>query len=121
MRFRTLFLTALSTTLVTSLALPVQHKGRDSVRITNQTPAFDSANDDSAVNKRQGAPPEGTFDWTSDSSETFRSNCKGDCLSATWQGNAQQGKRGEIGGGSVEEDQYNLDGTSSENGSAWDN
>jgi hypothetical protein len=115
MHLHTAFIAALSTALVGSLALPSQHEIRDSVRITSQTPALNSASDGSVVDKRQDTPLEGTFDRTSDSSETFGSNCSGDCLGAAWKGDAQQAKRGEISHGSVKDDGYNAD------GSAWDN
>jgi len=121
MRLSTLTLAVLSAALATSLALPVQHDSRDSVRITNQTPAFNFASDGSEVDRRQDPPTEGAFDWSSDSSETSGSNCSGDCLGTARQGNAQQEKRGEIGGGSIEDGGYRVDGTSWENGSAWDN
>ena len=119
MRLRTLFLAALSANLVASIALPPQHDGRDSVRITNQTPAFDSVSDGSTVGERQDASPEGRFDG--DSTETSNSKCSYDCSGAAWEGDAQQVKRGEIGGSSVGDDNYGVDGTSWDNGSAWDN
>ncbi|KAK0620751.1 hypothetical protein B0T14DRAFT_567482 [Immersiella caudata] len=117
-----LMLAALSAAIATSFALPAQHGSLDDVRITNQTPALDSASDSNVFDKRQDSPPEGTFDWSSDSSETPGSNCSGDCLGAAWHGDAQQAKRGgEISGGSIEDDNYSVDGTSWDNGSAWDN
>jgi hypothetical protein len=36
-------------------------------------------------------------------------------------GDTQQEKRGEIKGRSIEDDEYSVDGTSWDNGSAWDN
>lgn len=64
MHISTLFLTASSATLVASLALPLPEP--DSVRITNQTPAFDSISDANTAERR-------------DSTETFNSKCSYDC------------------------------------------
>jgi len=81
MHLSALFLTVFSATLVTSLALPLTVPG--SVRITNQTPAFDSAGDGNTPDRRrqgrrESGPP---TDWplASDSTETFSSKCSYDC------------------------------------------
>lgn len=108
MRFHSSLTITAYAAMAAALALPLS----DSVRITSRAPAFDGLpvsngnahnSEKELVEKRQGSPaPDGTADWSSDSSETF--DCTYDCS-----GFAKNAVR----------ERKRRDG--SEDGSAWDN
>lgn len=138
-------LTALSATLVASLALPLPKP--DSVRITSGTPALDSASDGNTVDKRQDTGPTGRTDWTFDRSGAAAVDRR-QGPGTGWidwnsvrDGNTGVNHKRQNPGQAVEagkrvtsesptcshgcvnskEGAYDLDGTSWDNGSAWDN
>ena len=135
-----LFLTVLFATLVASLALPLPKP--DSVRITNQTPASDSASDGNTADRRRYGRrnPGPSTDWplASGSTETFHSKCSYDCSGkkrevdrrdidtlAGWEGSAGErmtkSKLNRRTSANGKEGEVDVDGTNWDNGSAWDN